>query len=209
MRHLSAPRAGTWPLLLVAVLLNAALVWNFHDQHWYVVDEGNYAHVAERLSGGRNAAPRCPGRAPWLHQLRERCRFQGFRDRPAKPPVSLDGGRLHASHARLVLPGRTRCPAGDAGQRGVDCSGRPAVPEPDRALVRLVRHGGARGLAGLGAAGASRQGVRGRFAGRCRGHVPTVDRRVGGDGSPGVVARRTGDRGQRVVTRSWQGASSR
>ena len=52
MRHLSAPRAGTWPLLLVAVLLNAALVWNFHDQHWYVVDEGNYAHVAERLLAG-------------------------------------------------------------------------------------------------------------------------------------------------------------
>jgi hypothetical protein len=52
MRYFSGPRAGSWPLLLVAVLLSAALLWNFHDQHWYPVDEGNYAHVAERLLAG-------------------------------------------------------------------------------------------------------------------------------------------------------------
>ena len=40
------------PLLLVAGLLNAALLWSYHDRHWYVVDEGNYAHIAERLLGG-------------------------------------------------------------------------------------------------------------------------------------------------------------
>jgi predicted membrane-bound mannosyltransferase len=39
-------------LLLVAGLLNAALLWTFHDQQWYVVDEGNYAHIAERLLSG-------------------------------------------------------------------------------------------------------------------------------------------------------------
>jgi hypothetical protein len=32
--------------------LNAALLWTFHDQQWYVVDEGNYAHIAERLLSG-------------------------------------------------------------------------------------------------------------------------------------------------------------
>ncbi len=40
------------PLLLLAGLLNAALLWTYHDRHWYVVDEGNYAHIAERLLRG-------------------------------------------------------------------------------------------------------------------------------------------------------------
>ena len=39
-------------LLVAAVLVNTLLLWNFHDQHWYAVDEGNYAHIAERLLAG-------------------------------------------------------------------------------------------------------------------------------------------------------------
>jgi hypothetical protein len=50
--YFSGPRAGTWPLLIVAALASAALLWTFHDQHWYAVDEGNYAHVAERVLAG-------------------------------------------------------------------------------------------------------------------------------------------------------------
>ena len=52
MSYFSGPRAGTWPLLIVAALASAALLWNFHDQHWYPADEGNYAHVAERVLAG-------------------------------------------------------------------------------------------------------------------------------------------------------------
>jgi hypothetical protein len=39
-------------LLLVAALSNAALLWIYHDRYWFVVDEGNYAHIAERLLSG-------------------------------------------------------------------------------------------------------------------------------------------------------------
>jgi hypothetical protein len=39
-------------LLLFAALLNAALLWTYHDRHWFVVDEGNYAHIAGRLLNG-------------------------------------------------------------------------------------------------------------------------------------------------------------
>ena len=39
-------------LLLVAALSNAALLWTYHDRYWFVVDEGNYAHIAERLLDG-------------------------------------------------------------------------------------------------------------------------------------------------------------
>lgn len=31
---------------------NALLLWWFYDRYWYPVDEGNYAHIAERLLGG-------------------------------------------------------------------------------------------------------------------------------------------------------------
>jgi hypothetical protein len=36
----------------VAVAGNAALLWRFHDRFWFAPDEGNYAHVAQRLLAG-------------------------------------------------------------------------------------------------------------------------------------------------------------
>jgi hypothetical protein len=39
-------------LLPAALLVSALLLWNFHDQHWYAIDEGSYAHIAERLLAG-------------------------------------------------------------------------------------------------------------------------------------------------------------
>ncbi|MGH9256654.1 MAG: hypothetical protein ACRD3C_19010 [Vicinamibacterales bacterium] len=39
-------------LLPAAMLVNALLLWNFHDQHWYAIDEGSYAHIAERVLAG-------------------------------------------------------------------------------------------------------------------------------------------------------------
>jgi hypothetical protein len=38
--------------MAVAGLVNVALLWHFHDRHWYAPDEGNYAHVAERVLAG-------------------------------------------------------------------------------------------------------------------------------------------------------------
>ena len=39
-------------LPIAAFLLNAALLWHFHDRSWYPPDDGNYAHVAERVARG-------------------------------------------------------------------------------------------------------------------------------------------------------------
>ncbi len=36
----------------VAATVNAWILWTFHDRHWYPSDEGNYAHIAERLLSG-------------------------------------------------------------------------------------------------------------------------------------------------------------
>ena len=37
---------------LAATVLSAALLWYFHARSWYPIDEGNYAHVAERVATG-------------------------------------------------------------------------------------------------------------------------------------------------------------
>ena len=39
-------------LPLAAVALSAGLLWHFHDRYWYPADDGNYAHVAERVAQG-------------------------------------------------------------------------------------------------------------------------------------------------------------
>jgi hypothetical protein len=39
-------------LLVVVLCFASLLLWHFHDLSWYPVDEGNYAHVAERVDGG-------------------------------------------------------------------------------------------------------------------------------------------------------------
>jgi hypothetical protein len=49
------PRAtGRWGIWCVtaAALFAAGVWWRFHDRFWYAPDEGNYAHVAERLLQG-------------------------------------------------------------------------------------------------------------------------------------------------------------
>lgn len=50
------PRAASLiravPFILV-MSLNALLLWFFHDHFWYPSDEGNYAHVAQRLLAGQ------------------------------------------------------------------------------------------------------------------------------------------------------------
>ena len=45
--------AGRGLLFLAAVACaNVLILWLFHDRFWYPVDEGNYAHVAERILAG-------------------------------------------------------------------------------------------------------------------------------------------------------------
>lgn len=39
-------------LLFPVLLLNAALLWHFHDRYWYPTDDGFYANIAERLLNG-------------------------------------------------------------------------------------------------------------------------------------------------------------
>lgn len=40
------------PVLLAVLCLNGALLVRYHDQFWWPPDEGNYAHVAERILDG-------------------------------------------------------------------------------------------------------------------------------------------------------------
>src|SRR4029453_14699153 len=39
-------------LFAASCALNGALLWFFHRRFWYAPDEGNYAHVAQRLLAG-------------------------------------------------------------------------------------------------------------------------------------------------------------
>jgi hypothetical protein len=41
-----------WLVLAVVAVGNGVLLWLFYDRYWYPVDEGNYAHIAERLLAG-------------------------------------------------------------------------------------------------------------------------------------------------------------
>jgi hypothetical protein len=45
-------RVTTIYCLAFALIANAMLLWFFHDRSWYAPDEGNYAHVAQRLLSG-------------------------------------------------------------------------------------------------------------------------------------------------------------
>lgn len=48
----SRVRMGAVAAAAAAAVANAWLMAVFYDQHWYAVDEGIYAHIAERLLGG-------------------------------------------------------------------------------------------------------------------------------------------------------------
>src|SRR5688572_8929120 len=43
-----------WLVLAVSciVAINGSILWFFHDHFWYAPDEGNYAHVAQRIIDG-------------------------------------------------------------------------------------------------------------------------------------------------------------
>jgi hypothetical protein len=45
-------RTSELVLGLAAAASSGALLWLFHARSWYPIDEGNYAHVAERLAAG-------------------------------------------------------------------------------------------------------------------------------------------------------------
>ena len=45
-------RTARWAAGVAVVCLNALVLAHFHDQFWWAPDEGNYAHVAERLLDG-------------------------------------------------------------------------------------------------------------------------------------------------------------
>jgi hypothetical protein len=45
-------RRTTVVVFIVVASINALLLWDFHDRYWYPVDEGIYAHIAERLLAG-------------------------------------------------------------------------------------------------------------------------------------------------------------
>ena len=52
-RRWSAAHPKSWILVALGVLLlNAWVIGHFHDRFWWAPDEGNYAHVAERILDG-------------------------------------------------------------------------------------------------------------------------------------------------------------
>jgi len=49
---LQATGARLWLAVALSCTVSALLLWRFHDYYWYPPDEGNYAHVAQRLLQG-------------------------------------------------------------------------------------------------------------------------------------------------------------
>lgn len=41
-----------WTVFLAVSILNAGVLWHFHDRYWYPTDDGLYANIAERLLSG-------------------------------------------------------------------------------------------------------------------------------------------------------------
>ena len=52
MNQTSGSGVSFWLYLASATGINALLLWFFHNRFWYATDEGNYAHVAERILQG-------------------------------------------------------------------------------------------------------------------------------------------------------------
>jgi hypothetical protein len=52
LRITNVERRMTLVVFIVVASINALLLWDFHDRYWYPVDEGIYAHIAERLLSG-------------------------------------------------------------------------------------------------------------------------------------------------------------
>ena len=46
-------RRTTVAAFIAVAAINALLLWGFHDRYWYPVDEGVYAHLAERVLEGQ------------------------------------------------------------------------------------------------------------------------------------------------------------
>ena len=43
---------GRWTCFAVIIAVSAFVFWTYHDRFWYPPDEGNYAHVAQRVLAG-------------------------------------------------------------------------------------------------------------------------------------------------------------
>lgn len=52
MNQTSGSAVRFWLYLASATGINSLLLWFFHNRFWYATDEGNYAHVAERILQG-------------------------------------------------------------------------------------------------------------------------------------------------------------
>lgn len=48
----SNPRRGRWIGLTITILVSGFVFWTYHNRFWYPPDEGNYAHVAQRVLDG-------------------------------------------------------------------------------------------------------------------------------------------------------------
>jgi len=52
VEHASRSVAAFSFQLVLTAAANAVLLWFFHNRFWYAPDEGNYAHVAQRVVSG-------------------------------------------------------------------------------------------------------------------------------------------------------------
>jgi len=53
LRITNVERRTAVVVFVLVTSVNALLLWRFHDRYWYPVDEGIYAHIAERLLAGQ------------------------------------------------------------------------------------------------------------------------------------------------------------
>ena len=93
-------------LALVAMLVTSCLLYAFYDRFWYPPDEGNYAHVAERILDGEILNLQVQDIHPGYISFVNAAALRRVWPRPRQPAVSARLGGAGAGGRPSSLPPR-------------------------------------------------------------------------------------------------------
>jgi hypothetical protein len=117
-------------LIIITLTVNGALLWAFHDRYWYAPDEGNYAHIAERVLDGqvlhRDIQDLHPGYINWLNAAAMRV----FGRDLLSLRYPLIGASFATACLTLVLVGRRNLWLGSSASVGTIALGVIQFPNP-------------------------------------------------------------------------------
>ena len=129
------------PAVIVAMLATCCLLYAFHDRFWYPPDEGNYAHVAQRLLQGETLNLQVqdvhPGYISFVNAAA--LRVFGTDLVSLRYPLVL-AGLLQAAVLFSLFSARGAL-AGGGRQHCADSAQRDPVPQPYGTLVLPGAHG--------------------------------------------------------------------